>query len=164
MDVLFFVIGLICILYEQDERKIPISVSTYLHAELHIFSTPYGRSLILTAVGLLMLQLPWGMDTLVGLSVCGGGVYIYMNMRHAEIALAAMKNHISDDGQLRVLFDKCDLDKNGSLDSKEVAMVCRELGTILERNELEAALALLDADGNGVVSYEEFRDWYQAHR
>ena len=155
-------VAITCILYEYDERKIPIGIATYLHSELHIFSTPYGRSIIIIFIGLLLLQQPLGLDTLIGLIISCGGIYIYMNMRNAEIALAAMKTHISDEIQLRNLFDKCDVDNSGYLDREEVAKVCQELGTVLEERELLAALTLLDTNGDGKVSFEEFKDWYEA--
>ena len=43
-------------------------------------------------------------------------------------------------------------------------MVCRELGTVLNNEELKAALTLLDSNGDGNVSYEEFKNWYEAHK
>ena len=164
IDILILVVGMMCIFYEYDERKIPLSISTYLHSELHTFSTPYGRSIVIMCLGLLLLQQPFGLDTLIGLLVSCGSAYTFINMRNAENALSALKSHISDEVQLKALFDKCDLDNSGYLDSKEVAMVCRELGTVLDKKELEGALALLDANGDGKVSFEEFKDWYEASK
>ena len=101
---------------------------------------------------------------MVGLALACGGGFIFFNMRKAELALASMKDHISDDTQLRALFDKCDLDKSGFLDLQEVCLVCRELGTVLNNEELKAALTLLDSNGDGNISYEEFKNWYEAHK
>lgn len=115
VDVIFLVVGGICVFYEYDERKVPIEINTYLHNEFHIFSTPFGRSATLASAGLLMLQQPLGIGTLLGLFICGGSSYVFYNMWRAEDALNKMKSHVADEKTLRILFDKCDVDKNGEL-------------------------------------------------
>ena len=113
IDLIFFSVGFLCIAYEYDDRKLPIVISTYVHSEFHIFTSPFGRSILLTGSGLLMLQQPWGLDTILGIFIFSGGVYIFYHMRNAEIALAALKTRVADEAELRALFDRCDADKNG---------------------------------------------------
>ncbi len=66
------------------------------------------------------------------------------------------------DDVVRRLFDKMDADGSGGLDREEVANLAKTLGAEIESEAgLDAAMALMDADGNGCVDYDEFKDWYQ---
>jgi hypothetical protein len=57
-------------------------------------------------------------------------------------------------------FNKVDVDGSGALDSEELYQVCADLGLQLDEEELEAALAILDENGDGSISFEEFYDWW----
>ena len=57
-----------------------------------------------------------------------------------------------------------DIYRIGTLDAKEVANVCRELGTSLGGEELLCAINLLDTHNEGVVSFDVFKEWYSAHK
>jgi hypothetical protein len=68
------------------------------------------------------------------------------------------------DEVVRRLFDKMDADGSGALDREEVAHLAKTLGTEVESEAgLDAAMALMDIDGNGTVEYAEFKIWYQKH-
>jgi Ca2+-binding EF-hand superfamily protein len=41
-----------------------------------------------------------------------------------------------------------------------VAAICADMGTTLNKNELESALFMLDKNGDGKVSLEEFQVWW----
>lgn len=51
-------------------------------------------------------------------------------------------------------------DGNGTLDSKELAALCKAMGSELDHNELVAALTTMDSSGDGKISYEEFFSWW----
>jgi hypothetical protein len=58
------------------------------------------------------------------------------------------------------MFDE---DGGGSLDEDEVDALARCLGgTRLTRTELDAAMAEMDEDGGGDVSFKEFYEWWQS--
>ena len=58
-------------------------------------------------------------------------------------------------------FLEADLDRNGTLDSKELATLMATLGIVLSRRQLEATMCDLDSDGDGVISMREFLEWSQ---
>lgn len=67
--------------------------------------------------------------------------------------------------QLRTAFAKYDLNGDGKLDRHEVRRMVAEVGEgkvwlQLDR-DLDAAMAVMDTDGNGVVSFEEFEGWWE---
>jgi Ca2+-binding EF-hand superfamily protein len=100
------------------------------------------------------------LDFVAGLFLAVIGVIIYHSSRKSYAALEAIRGQRHSEAELRARFRAYDTNKNGQLDSKELAALCLTLGTTLTRNELETALFLLDKDGNGEVSEEEFLNWY----
>ena len=54
------------------------------------------------------------------------------------------------------LFNKIDADRNGTLDSEEIAYVLRSLGVNMSQQEHRRIMNVLDDDGNGIVVIAEF--------
>jgi len=61
----------------------------------------------------------------------------------------------------KIVFDKYDKDKTGSISVKEFGHMCMELGTELSPEQLETAVRVMDKDGNGTIEYNEFAPWWQ---
>ncbi|KAF0700913.1 Aste57867_8561 [Aphanomyces stellatus] len=61
---------------------------------------------------------------------------------------------------IRAAFQNFDADGSGCIDASELADLVSTLGGILSPDELKAALAVLDTDGNGFVSLDEFERWW----
>ena len=58
-------------------------------------------------------------------------------------------------------FSKYDVDGSGTMESLELADLLRkELNEPVTSTELEDAVRDMDADGNGVIDFEEFLDWF----
>lgn len=62
----------------------------------------------------------------------------------------------------RSLWDVVDADNSGSLDRDEVRSLFKSLGEDLSYKELDAAFASMDADGSGVVEFNEFEGWFES--
>merc|ERR1712216_908304 len=60
------------------------------------------------------------------------------------------------EAMLRDVFMKADRDGNGSLSRKEFATCIKEADLGFTRKEINVLLSEVDADGDGMVSYEEF--------
>jgi Ca2+-binding EF-hand superfamily protein len=59
------------------------------------------------------------------------------------------------------LFDKTDKDGSGHLDADEVRQLALQLGQNLRDAELAEAMEQMDgADGNGMISFDEFESWW----
>ena len=59
-------------------------------------------------------------------------------------------------GEVWDVFQQCDTDGSGTIDTEEVAALCKKLGVRLTEEELEDAIDKMDKDGNGTVEYDEF--------
>jgi len=63
--------------------------------------------------------------------------------------------------EIRLAFDKYDLDHSDSLEQLEVKKLLEdELCVKLTSQQLDKAMIAMDADGNGHVSFDEFLFWY----
>ena len=61
---------------------------------------------------------------------------------------------------IRAAFDKIDADKSGFIDGDELKMIGRELGVPMSKSDIDAALKIMDENGDNEIEFEEFRDWW----
>jgi EF-hand domain len=119
--------------------------SAYVNTLIRCYTLPLaGRAAFYFFVGVLMVCKGGILDFVAGLFLAVIGVIIYHSSRKSYAALEAIRGQRHSEAELRARFRAYDTNKNGQLDSKE----------------LETALFLLDKDGNGEVSEEEFLNWY----
>lgn len=60
----------------------------------------------------------------------------------------------------KVIFDKYDFDKTGSIDATEFLYMCREMGHYMTPQEAEVAIKVIDKEGTGEITYESFHAWW----
>jgi Ca2+-binding EF-hand superfamily protein len=58
------------------------------------------------------------------------------------------------------IWDRVDPDRSGSLDQDEVQVVLAQMGVESGDDEVSQAMAQLDSDGDGEISFDEFASWY----
>ena len=64
--------------------------------------------------------------------------------------------------QLRAIFDELDEDGSGALDRDEVRSLVTQLGMDASEKDVDAAMAVMDTDGNGTVDFDEFCAWWSS--
>ncbi|KAL6050478.1 Calmodulin [Balamuthia mandrillaris] len=65
----------------------------------------------------------------------------------------------------KLVFDKYDADGSGEISASELKEMAYDLGYFLTDEEAEIAFKLIDEDGNGGITYEEFLHfWRQDER
>ncbi|KAJ8962162.1 hypothetical protein NQ318_018119 [Aromia moschata] len=60
---------------------------------------------------------------------------------------------IGDEGRVRRLFQACDVNGDGYIDSQDLLAICRELSL---EDSLDELMLQLGADSQGRISYEQF--------
>ena len=58
--------------------------------------------------------------------------------------------------QLRVVFDRFDADRSGSISTDEMRAVCEAIGVGLTPEQLAAMMVAADPDGTGTIDFDEF--------
>ena len=89
------------------------------------------------------------------------GAIVYVASRSAMTQARALRDASLSETDIKSKFQAADRNRDGLLDTSELAILISALGCDLSRNELEAALVTLDKDGDDRVSYEEFIEWYK---
>jgi tRNA(Met) C34 N-acetyltransferase TmcA len=62
----------------------------------------------------------------------------------------------------KLMFKKYDKDGSGKIDAQEFKMLCYDLGHALSDHELMFALKMIDRDGSGFITYEEYQKWWSS--
>lgn len=71
--------------------------------------------------------------------------------------------HGENDGgvSIETVFAKYDTNGSGDIDARELALVLEDLGVEVSEERLREAFALLDANGDGVITFDEFAAWWR---
>lgn len=161
IDCYLFLFGLLAVLLEYKEISFTKYYLDLLRREALFLYRPYGRALFYIFIGVLVLATGGILGLLIGTFVTAVGVFVFYASRDAVKRLEQLKLSIHDDHEIAQKFKQYDTDNNGFLDTKELAALCQALGTKLTIHELEAAILLLDSNGDGKISFNEFQDWWK---
>jgi hypothetical protein len=123
---------------------------------------PYGRAVLYIFFGILLISQKKFLYLLTGLYLIGiGGLVVYYASQ-AQKALDNFKAQKLSFYQLKSSYDAADKNHNGLTPVELAKMVSRFPGCTMSENEVLSAIGLLDKDGSGRVSYDEFSKWYNA--
>ena len=64
--------------------------------------------------------------------------------------------------EIDALFAHADADHDGQIDFREFRALARGLDEELSEDELRIGFGATDADGNGRINIDEFREWWLA--
>jgi calmodulin len=84
-----------------------------------------------------------------------------------EEFMTLMKSRIGErdpEKELRDAFAVFDRDGSGSIDRRELKKIMKNLGQALTEDELDAMMDEVDTNGDGVISYEEFKAMMVSHQ
>ena len=162
ISVYCFVFGLITIVLESSvyDSKYLKGVRDMVNVNCKILTYTWGRGLLYMFEGSIMFSMYTFGDMLVGGFMFFVGFTSVTVGMHTARKLTELKRSLGSSEVVKSKFDEMDKDNSGTLDSKELAVLCKELGSELDHNELVAALSTMDKDGDGKITYEEFYGWW----
>lgn len=160
LDLYIFCFGALAVCLEYKDQVLTAKYVAIIKQEAHFLSTPYGRAAFYFFVGLLMVCKGGILNLLGGVFLAVIGVIIYRSSRRSYDVLEKLRGSKTSVEQVAQKFRSYDKDRTGHLDTPELALLCASLGSTMTRQELESALFILDADGNGLVSEAEFLNWW----
>lgn len=160
LDVYIILFGILTVCLEYKEAILPKTWIEQIKIEARFVYKPYGRAVLYIFFGVLLISQSKFLYTCIGLYLLAIGGLVMYYAGQAAAALEKFKDQKLSSWTLKGLYEKADRNKNG-LSPKELAeVVCKYPGCTLGVNEMESAIALLDKNGDGKVSYEEFSKWY----
>ena len=65
---------------------------------------------------------------------------------------------------LKEVYRKIDADGSGYIDVKELGQAGKEMGHEQSAEELKEEMAIIDANGDGRITFEEFKGWWKKGR
>jgi hypothetical protein len=132
-DELYIVFGLVATVFLWDDtRGLPLCAA---------FSSDWAH--VVTTFVPLLLSL-WSLPTTITRTA------IFMNNKRPSKVV------------LDLLFDQIDTDKNKSLDRKEIAELCANMGVEMD-DEIEGTIQKMDQDSDGKITSDEFQHWFMVH-
>lgn len=120
----------------------------------------WGRGALYFFVGSLQAA-NWNM-----LDWAVGGFMMFVGVTAMGVGIAAardlklLKHSIQTEQDLKRMWDEHDVDKNGSLDVKELTHFVEDCNVPMSRNEIAATFLALDKNFDDRISYEEFYSWW----
>lgn len=73
---------------------------------------------------------------------------------------AVLVSETDPNQELREIFGHYDRDDDGMIELPEFARICEASGMAMDEEELATGYAIVDADGDGKISWDEFKTWW----
>lgn len=159
LNIYLFFFGLSMCIMEFKEKALTQQYLDLIKREALFLYHPYGRAAFYFFVGILIACEGGLLGLLVGAYCAVVGVFIFQSSQTAFKQLDAVRSQINE-SDVDSKFAAFDKDSSGYLDSHELGALVRALGANMTVNELESALFILDKNGDGRISLQEFKRWW----
>eukprot|EP00519_Triparma_laevis_P007495 CAMPEP_0182511752 /NCGR_PEP_ID=MMETSP1321-20130603/31002_1 /TAXON_ID=91990 /ORGANISM="Bolidomonas sp., Strain RCC1657" /LENGTH=271 /DNA_ID=CAMNT_0024718461 /DNA_START=33 /DNA_END=845 /DNA_ORIENTATION=+ len=160
IEVYCLIFGVITVILEGQEYAFLRPFRTSVQSYCKLLTYTWGRGVFYMFSGSLMFSQFNLFDMLIGGYMCFIGFTSLIIGQQTANKLTDLKKTLASESVVKEKFKAMDVDGNGTLDSKELAALCKSLGSPLDHNELVAAISTMDKDGSGSISYEEFYGWW----
>jgi hypothetical protein len=128
INIYLFFGGLISVILENKNKTFTAKYLAILRREALFLYKPYGRAGFYFLLGTMLACAGGWLSFLAGVCVAVVGVVIFYAARNAEKALAKLKEATHTTKEVSRMFDEYDKNKNGSLDTHEIGLLCASLG------------------------------------
>lgn len=154
--------GVLTVGLESHKALFSPGFKDFLFEYFRFLFTLFGRGFFYILVGVVILSAnPWWFNFFVGAFAVGTGVASLVYGVQTKRKLGELKYKIGDEVMARQTFARYDGDGDLRVTVAEFAALLDELNVALNRQELEAAVALVGDDMERTIHVDRFVDWYK---
>mmetsp|Transcript_16930 Transcript_16930/g.38081 ORF Transcript_16930/g.38081 Transcript_16930/m.38081 type:complete len:259 (-) Transcript_16930:537-1313(-) len=155
-------LGIVIVLLEGKQFSCPTYLVRGIHYYAKFLEYIWGRGCLYFFAGTLQIVRPGLVNTAVGGFLCFVGVTAFVAGRNTASKLNRIRRCLGNEAAVQSEFIAMDRDGDGHLSPEEFNDLAINLGLDLDHNELSVAIALIDTDGNGKISFSEFYAWWES--
>jgi len=160
IEVYCGIFGVMVVILEGQDFSYLKRFRSILNENAKFLTFTWGRGLFYMFAGSLMVSQFNLFDMAIGGWMCFVGFTSVVVGATTANKLTDLKLSLASEKVVKEKFQEMDADGSGNLDSKELAQLCKSLGSSLDHNELEAALMTMDCNKDGQISFDEFMGWW----
>lgn len=161
-DVYLFVAGLIACILEFKHRVLTQYYVDVIKREALFLYRPYGRAAFYFLIGLLQIDVNGGLQGwLIGFYLSFTGAVIFYASQRSVQQLNVLKGNINNETELAEKFKTFDVDHSGYLEVGELASFSASMGAPMSKNDVEAAMLMLDSNSDGKIAFTELTEWWR---
>lgn len=127
---------------------------------LNVTRLVWGRGLLYIFAGSMNLTVDFKYVIYTGLPLCVLGLIAIATGAHASYTLDRLKSSLTDESYLWGRFNANDSDNDGQVDINSFAELLWDLGLEFDDVYTYKAFQQIDKDGDGKISFEEFKNWW----
>mmetsp|Transcript_22179 Transcript_22179/g.32740 ORF Transcript_22179/g.32740 Transcript_22179/m.32740 type:complete len:264 (+) Transcript_22179:98-889(+) len=159
----FYTLCLGCLIIVVDgSRKISFPKAWMYKIKFYfrIVDYAWGRGCLYCLAGSLQFTIQNVVNSCVGAYMVLIGALAILSSFGAGLKLAELHAEIDNMRDLKSCFSRFDIDSNGSLNSKEFALLMYDLSVDCTYYELEGCFNAIDKNDDERISYDEFKEWW----
>lgn len=142
----------------------PLSTRAHLRniitRNFNMFRFVWGRGILYIMAGTLNIAQMWLLTMISGAYMIFVGFIAIIVGVHASRKFAALRNSLSDESFLLLVFSNYDSDGDGYLAPSEFAHLLADLGMELDDRYTLKAFNVIDTDSDRRISFDEFNHWW----
>ncbi len=165
IEVYLCIFGMVIVVLETQDFSCTAGLRDSIREYAKFLTFVGGRAAFYAFAGSLSLaQFPNFIDTIVGGYLIGMGFLSIIVGKATSMKLQHLKSHLKTDEACKGLFDQFDGNHDGRLDRLEFGKLALALGADLSVNEINTAMSVLDPNGSGDISFDDFMSWWREEK
>jgi len=159
-SIMMFIFGIAILGLEQQRAIFTPSLRAQIEQYFMFLTLITGRGAFLMYVGSIQAAVNWkksSLNVMIGLYVLMVGVTYIHTGYSVSNKLKQLTHSLQSPEVIRAAFKQVDVDNNGELNTEELVELMKLLGSTMNTKEAETAIMMIDKNGNGTLSLEEFQ-------
>lgn len=144
--------------------KNPLGMRAHLRnivtRNFNILRFVWGRGLLYIVAGVLNIAQTWLMTMISGAVMVAIGALSILIGIHCSRKFSVLRNALTDDSFLLLLFTYYDANSDGYLEAHQFARLLSALGMELDDRYTLKAFNVIDSRGKRKITFDDFSNWW----